>query len=122
MTRLNILSWLPVLAVGALIGWADLHQTDTPVTAGLLLLFGFAFTAGTRLPWFGIAIAVSLFVPAFNLTAAMLHWQLSGVEHGQIASWTPSLSQASGSFLAMLFGIAGAGSGAAIRKWLSSSG
>ena len=118
MERANGLAWLPVLAVGALIGWADLHQTDTPVTVGLLLIFGFAFAVGTRLPWFAVGLAVAAFVPAFNLAAAFLHLQVSGTEHGQIITWTPRLGQASGSLLALVFGVAGAAAGHATRRFV----
>lgn len=114
----RVLAWLPVLAVGALMGLADLHQTDGPITAGLLMLLSCIFTIGMRLPWWGIGLSISGFVPMANLFAAVMHWQLTGVAHGVLKIWTPTLATASGSFLALCFGIAGAAIGLGLRGFL----
>ena len=110
------LAWLPVLAVGALVGWGDLHQTDTGVTAGLLLLLACFFTVGTRLPWWGVGLAISAFVPVFGLMAAALHWRVSGVEHDAVVHWTPTMIQGAESILALGFGLSGAALGLALRR------
>jgi len=114
-------AWLPVLAVGLLIGWADLHQTDTPVTVFLVVFLGFLFALGTNLPWAPVGVALGGFVPVLGLLAAALHWQIVGMEHGHVVSWTPRYIDVAGSLMAVIFALAGAAGGGAVRRFFVQS-
>lgn len=121
VSKSDRLAWLPVLAVGLLLGLGDLHQSDAPVTAGLVFLLACFFATGTRLPWYGIGIAIAAFVPVGHFLAAAFQWPLGIAEHGVVKHAAQTLVEAAGSLSAPVFGVAGALMGLCLRGLFASA-
>ena len=115
--------WVLVITLGlsAYIGYSDLQQTDTPITAILILIS--AFVIGimvTKQAWvFGILIGLG--VPITGFVALINQWQLVGIGHGQTIYWTIHSRDWIGSWLAVVIGLVGVYLGQGTRKLLKLS-
>jgi hypothetical protein len=98
------------------IGFSDLHQTDTPITLGMLLAASFLVGLFAKnKPWiYGIIIGIG--VPVAGFIAASRHMLLSGMEHGTTKYWPATYGSAAMSSIAILVAILGVYVGVWTRK------
>lgn len=75
---------LIALVLSGLVGYSDLSQTDTPITVTLILVASCIMGCLVSHKAWAYALIIGLGVPVAGLLAASLHWQLAGMDHGQI--------------------------------------
>jgi hypothetical protein len=117
----NTILILVSLIFSAYIGYSDLSQTDTPITVAMILVASFVigFFASKRI-W-AYAIIIGIGVPVAGFLAAYYHWQLSGIEHGQIKILYATYDNAGISLVTIPLALIGAYIGQAIKKLLHRS-
>jgi hypothetical protein len=71
------------ILLSAYIGYSDLHQSDTGITVAVLLFAAFVIGLFVTNKAWVYGLILGLGVPVWGIVAALNHWTLRSVEHGQ---------------------------------------